>query len=330
MDRQSADYRAPPPTPTLDAGLPPQAVRERVSIVGWLFGFFAVAVWGGYIAYARLGVSAGLTPFDFAFIRFVPSGLLMLPFLLLRGPRTLGGVGWPRGLVLVLLTGPAFVVLSTAGFSYAPLAHGAVLQPGSATIVALALSVIVLRDRPGLSRLVGSLIVLLGLVFVAGSGFFVHALPDSWKGDLMFAAAGSCWGVFTVLLKRWQVDAISATAIIAVLSALVVTPLYLASGALPHLLSQPTSLLVMQVLIQGIFSQVLAMLAFSQAVKLLGGGRAATFPALVPATAILLGIPVTGEWPTGSQIVGLGIVSFGLLLSIGVISFGRRTTGRAV
>ena len=311
-------------------GLPPQAVRERVSVFGWFCGFFAVVVWGSYIAYARSGVAAGLTPLDFAVIRFVPSGLLMLPFLLLRGPRTLGGVGWPRGLLLVLLTGPAFVVLSTQGFTYAPLAHGAVLQPGTATIVALGLAIIVLRERPEFSRLVGSLIVLMGLVFVAGSGFFVHALPESWKGDLMFASAGACWGIFTVLLKRWQVDAISATAIIAVLSALIVVPLYIASGALAHLLSLPVSLLVTQALIQGVFSQVLAMLAFSQAVKLLGGGRSATFPALVPATAILLGIPVAGEWPNGSQIVGLVIVSLGLLLSIGVIRFGRRTLGRAV
>ena len=325
MDQRITEGRVSAGAPTMaEHGLPPQAVRERVSILGWVFGFFAVAVWGGYIAYARSGVAAGLTPGDFAFIRFVPSGLLMLPFLLLRGPRSLGGVGWPRGLTLVALTGPAFVVLSTAGFTFAPLAHGAVLQPGTATVVALALSVIVLRDRPEPSRLIGSLIVLMGLVFVAGSGFFVHALPDSWKGDLMFASAGACWGVFTVLLKRWQVDAISATAIIAVLSAAITTPLYLATGALPHLLSLPVSLLVTQVLIQGIFSQILAMLAFSQAVKLLGGGRAATFPALVPATAILLGIPVAGEWPTGSQIVGLVTVSVGLLLSIGVIRFGRR------
>lgn len=300
------------------------AVSERGMLVGWCFGFFAVLVWGGYIAFARSGIAGGLSPLDFTLVRFLPSGLLMLPLFLGRDLKTLGGVGWGRGFILVLLTGPAFVVLSTAGFTYAPLAHGAVLQPGTAAIVGLALAILVLRERPAMSRLLGSLIVIVGLVFVAGSGFFLHALPESWKGDLMFASAGACWGIFTVLLKRWQVNAISATAIIAVVSAAIVTPYHLISGEIHHVLSLPTSLLVTQVLIQGVASQVLAMLAFGQAVKLLGGGRAATFPALVPATAILLGIPIAGEWPTGLQTIGLLIVSFGLLLTIGVVRFGRQ------
>ena len=315
---EQADPRSDGPTPEAK-GMPPQAVRERANLVGWGFGVFAVVIWGGYIAYARSGVGAGLRPLDFALLRFVPSGLLMLPFLLLRRPWSLGGVGWARGLVLVALTGPAFVFLSTEAFSFAPLAHGAVLQPGTATIVGLVLSIVFLGERPDASRLAGSFVVVLGLVTIAGSGLFNEASPEAWKGDLMFSAAGACWGIFTVLLKRWSIDAVSATAIIAVLSGLIVLPLYLGVMGVDHFRALPISQLVTQAIVQGVLSQVFAMLAFSQAVKLLGGGRAATFPALVPATGILIGIPVTGEWPTLSQTTGLIIVSLGLLLAIGAI-----------
>jgi drug/metabolite transporter (DMT)-like permease len=43
----------------------------------------------------------------------------------------------------------------------------------------------------------------------------------------------------------------------------------------------------------------------------------------VPAAAILIGIPVTGEWPGLLQCVGLGVVSIGLLIAAGLIKIRR-------
>ena len=292
--------------------------------LGWLYGFIAVLIWGSYLAYARFGVNAGLEPADFAFLRFASSGIVMLPFLLRRGIGDLMGVGWPRGIVIMLLTGPLFIVLSTAGFKFAPLAHGAVLQPGTATIAGLLFAIFMLGDKPDPSRLFGTLIVLIGLMTVAGSSLFSLATPDSWKGDLLFIIAGLCWALFTILLKRWRIDAIPATAIVAVVSALIVVPYYLIFVGLKHLFTIPTHVIVVQVIVQGFLSGVVAMMAFSQAVKTLGGAKAAVFPALVPATAILAGIPIAGELPTFLQTFGLFAVSVGLLLAIGVVRIGKR------
>ncbi|MBY0613798.1 MAG: DMT family transporter [Beijerinckiaceae bacterium] len=306
------------------------ASRQTPALLGWFYGFVAVLIWGSYIAYARFGVNAGLNPADFAFMRFASSGLVMLPFLLRQGIGDLMGVGWPRGIVIMLLTGPLFIVLSTAGFQFAPLAHGAVLQPGTATIAGLLFAIFMLGDKPDPSRLFGTLIVLIGLVTVAGSSLFSLTTPDSWKGDLLFIIAGLCWALFTILLKRWRIDAIPATAIVAVLSAFIIVPYYLAFVGFAHFLSIPTHVIVVQVVVQGLLSGVVAMMAFSQAVKTLGGAKAAVFPALVPATAILAGIPVAGELPTLLQTVGLIAVSVGLLLAIGVVRIGGRRGRSAV
>ena len=64
---------------------------------------------------------------------------------------------------------------------------------------------------------------------------------------------------------------------------------------------------------------VLAVYAFARAVLLLGAARAAMFPAMVPAVAVLFGIPVAGEWPEPAQWLGLGIVLAGLPLAMGLL-----------
>ena len=310
--------------PVADPVLAEPFATPPVDQRGWLYGGVAVLIWGGYLAFARFGISSGLTPADFAFLRFASSGLVMLPFVLQRGFGSMMGVGWTRSLVIVLLTGPLFIMLSAGGFVFAPLAHGAVLQPGTATVAGLLFAIFMLGEKPDPSKLLGTLIVLLGLMTVAGSGLFSVATPESWKGDAMFVTAGLCWALFTILLKRWRIDAIPATAIVAVVSAIFIVPYYWIVEGFDHLKSVSGTVIATQVLVQGFLSGVVAMLAFSQAVKVLGSARCAVFPALVPAAAIVMGIPVTGELPSLSQFFGLVAVSVGLLLAIGVVRLGKR------
>jgi drug/metabolite transporter (DMT)-like permease len=73
-----------------------------------------------------------------------------------------------------------------------------------------------------------------------------------------------------------------------------------------------------------LLSGVVAVILFTRAAELLGPARAAIFPALVPGAAILIGIPVAGEWPNAWQIAGLALVSLGLLVAIGVVKVGSR------
>jgi drug/metabolite transporter (DMT)-like permease len=65
------------------------------------------------------------------------------------------------------------------------------------------------------------------------------------------------------------------------------------------------------------------MIAYSQAIRVLGVSRAVLFPAMVPAVSILIGIPIVGEIPNGIQITGLLLVTVGL---VGAIGMFRRWT----
>lgn len=289
-----------------------------LSPLGILLGCSAAMFWGAYLAMSRAGVSLGLDGYDVAFIRFAVCGALMLPWLLFNQPLSLGGIGWGRGIALALTAGPAFVLLTVAGYFFAPLAHGAVIQPSTSMVATAILAVVMFKERIGPAGILGLIVVVGGLVTVSGPGL-LEASADTPIGDAMFATAGLLWAIFTVLGKRWGVSPVAATAAVSVLSCAVMVPAYLVVVGLSKFAALPWEYLLAQILIQGALAGVAAMLCYTRAVQLLGAGRASIFPAMVPVAAIIIGIPLAGEFPTGLQFAGLAVVTMGMLIALGVV-----------
>ena len=269
---------------------------------------------------ARAGILAGLSADDMIFARFLVAGTVMLPFVLYWGIGDLAGVGWKRGLVLLVTGGPLFALLQTEGYAFAPLAHGAVIAPSTVTILSTIGAGIILREKLTLSHVVGAVIVLTGIMAVSWQGFIDSRPGDStWIGDLLFVLSSALWAGFTILLRYWRLDAVRATAVVAVLSMCVAVPAYVGYRGPDHIAQLPVGALAVQGLMQGLVQGVLTLMAYSRAIAILGVSRAVLFPAIVPAISILIGIPLIGEIPSQLQIVGLGLVSIGLLIAVGLL-----------
>jgi drug/metabolite transporter (DMT)-like permease len=282
---------------------------------GLMCGLFAALVWGAFLAVSRAGITSGLTATDLTFLRFTTAGLLMLPWYLRHSPLTLAGVGLRRGLILAALAGPPFVMIGASGYAFAPLAHGAVLQPGALTLMSFVLASWLLNERSHRRQLVGLAIVVAGLSVIAGPDLLTGG-SQAPIGDMLFILAGSMWALFSVLARRWHVAPVAATAVVSVLSALLYSPFYLLTQGLAFMGKVSPAMLIEQVVVQGVLSGVLALFAYSIAVRTLGAARSAIFPALAPAAAILIGIPLVGEIPTALQWLGLAIVSTGLVIAV--------------
>jgi drug/metabolite transporter (DMT)-like permease len=283
--------------------------------LGW--GLLAAAIWAVYSVLARLGVTAGLSPADMSLLRFAPGALLMLPLMWRWGWRNLAGIGWRRGLILTLLAGPGFSLLFMTGFSLAPLAHGAVIAPSGQMLAGMGLSAWLGQQRLTRESVIGAGFVLLGLFFMGGDSVLHGESRATLLGDLLFAVAGFCWGLFGTLSRRWQVDPLRVTTVVLVLSLLLFLPPYLALADLSSLRQASAGMLVLQVLAQGLGAGLVAMLAYSRAAALLGAGRAAFFGAMVPGAASLLAIPILGEVPSTLQAMGILSVVLGLLVAFG-------------
>ena len=294
--------------------------RPSSMAAGYLFGMTMALGAAMSFAMARAGALRGLAPDDMILARAAVAGAVMLPFLVRWGLPTLAGIGWRRGLVLLLTGGPLFAFLQTGGYAYAPLAHGAVIAPSTVTILSTIGAVVLLGERLTGWHMIGGATVIAGVALVSWHGFSAPALTGTtWIGDLMFVASSVLWAGFTILMRKWRLDPVRATAVVAVLTALVVVPGYMAHHGLDRLVALPADALLAQGLAQGLVQGVITILAYSKAIAILGVSRAVLFPAIVPAISILIGIPLVGEWPDTTQVAGLALVTFGLLAAVGLI-----------
>ena len=296
---------------------------------GLAWGLLAAAIWAVYSVLARLGVTSGLSPVDMSWLRFAPGALLTLPLMWRWGWRDLAGIGWGRGLLLTLLAGPGFALLFMTGFTLAPLAHGAVVAPAGQMLAGLGLSAWLAHQPLSRESGVGAGFVLLGLLFMGGDSLLHGEGGATLLGDLLFAVAGFCWGLFGTLSRRWQVDPLRVTVVVVVLSFLIITPPYLALADLSRLANAGIGMLTLQLVSQGLGAGLVAVLAYSRAAALLGSGRAAFFGAMVPGAASLLAIPVLGEVPTALQVMGILSVIVGLLIAFGAVRLLLQRKDRA-
>ncbi len=293
--------------------------KKRVRL-GIALGIAMALMAASSFSVARGGILRGVRPEDITLLRFGVAGLIFLPILLKHGIANLGGIGWGRGLMLVLTAGPLAAFSQAAGFLFAPLAHGAVLVPMSVTVFCSVLAVILLKERHGLAHAIGTGGIILGLGLIGIEGLMASAGgANVWVGDLIFLFAGLLWAAYTILFRYWRLDSLMAMAVVCVLSMVIMMVAYPLAFSVQHLLSLPWRELALQGVIQGLLSGTLATIAYNRIVVLLGAGRAVLFPAMVPGLAIVFGIPILGEYPTWTQLLGLASAMIGLLVALGIL-----------
>ena len=290
-----------------------QKSETRSALLGVACGFGAALFWAlGFVA-TRHGLKVGFTPADLLMHRFLWSGVAFLPIVLRAGLGNLCGIGWMRGLALMVLGGPVFSIISYSGFLFVPLGHGSVIQPSCATLGGLFFAAALLRERISFSRFFGALVIVAGLV-VIGAESIGHIGLSGVQGDLIFVLTGFMFAGFGTLLRHWRVTAFSAATVISVLS-LLLLPIYAATGGLARVAAIGVGENALQVLGQGILAGPGAMYLFAFSIQRLGAARAAVFPAIVPALTLLVGWLLLGEPPTALQATGLLTVLFGFYLA---------------
>ena len=292
---------------------PASAAWPNAKLIAVACGIGAAACWAVGLTAARHGIAIGLTPMDLAFHRFMWSGLIMLPFAWRFGLRDLGGVGWGVGIALMVLGGPGLSILSHAGFILAPLGHGAVIQPSTATLGGLLLATLILHEHPSRARIAGAFVIVAGLALM-GIDALLNIGTHALGGDALFVAAGLCWASMLTILRLRGIDSVRATIVISVLSLLIYAPLHAVLFGFGSMAAVGWKENLLQIVAQGILSGPLATYFSAYAASVLGTGRGATFSALVPAFTILIGVLALGEWPTVIQLAGLAVVAVGFRL----------------
>jgi drug/metabolite transporter (DMT)-like permease len=271
----------------------------------------AVAIWAGWIVVVRaeMGRARGLSPLDLALMRYGVPALLLVPVWWRCGPWP-RGVGAARMLAMVLGWGAPFVLLGATGLREADTALFAALVPGAMPLFLAAILAVPARRWPRGRAAVG-----LGLIAAgAAAALAVAAVQGRAMGGVPWLLAASAgWAAYAAAFRGTGLTPLQATAVVAFWSALGLAPFAFGPGV--TLWRQPAAVIAEQVVVQGLVSGVLSVLAFAVALRALGAAPAAAGAAMVPVLAALGGWWFLGEPLSAPVLGGLALTATGVALA---------------
>jgi len=274
-------------------------------------GLAMVAITAVQFVAARFSLRAHLTSADIASLRFAGAGMVFVPILWRMGFAKMGELGWRRACVLALLVGFPYPLIINSGLVYAPASHAAAVCPASIVLFSFLLSRIVFKDPIPAVRIVGILMIIGGLLL-----FVSPAARDKGDhllyGDALFTVSGIMFSAYSILLRRWSVDPLGATAAVAFLSCL---PLPFVHLLAPTGLGAASAIEIgMQLVIQGLLAGSAAIFLYTYAVRQLGPQTASLFMPCIPITTALTGMVALGEIPMPRQFVAIALMTAGIAL----------------
>ena len=292
--------------------------KRRPVALGVFYGLLASTIGGTFLAFSRAGLTqSGLDTPEIAFLRLGVAGLVLLPWLILNFDKYRAQLTVYDTILYTVLIGPPFVVIGISGYYYAPLVHGAVFLPGSLLVFGTAIAAFWFREKIDRLTWISVGVICFGFFLIAAPGF-ANAGPEILFGDLLFLWAGAQWSLFAVLVGKRGNDPVLAVGALSVLALITYCPLYLLMFGTEFLTSVSTNTLLLNALIHGLMTGVIAVVCYSLCIGILGPAQASLFPALVPALALIIGIPMTGEWLTALEWLAVAVIGAGLLMSVRV------------
>jgi len=279
---------------------------------GYAAAATAVLIWAAYPVATRAGVTGSFTAQELVTLRFGVGALLFLPYLLLHF-RAIGRAAWAHGVPLTLFQGAGMGALVIGGLQFAPANHAAALGPGVNPAWVALLGFLFFARRPSRRAALGAALCLAGvlvLVLWSASGHDASVLA----GDAMFLAASALGALYVLQLRRRQLGAIPAAAIVSLYSAVLVVPWHLWSAADGSLWRATPLELLWQVLWQGVLIGCVALIALNQAIVRLGAERSSALVALVPVLSAVLAFAFLGEVPSAAEIAAFVTISAGVSL----------------
>jgi drug/metabolite transporter (DMT)-like permease len=311
--------------------------------VGLAAALVTVFIWTAFIvvtrAFADPGRAPTLTPLDVAFARIVGSGIVLLPVGwaisrkarqtgLLAGQASSAGslwgfspLPWKVTLQCGLFGGLLYPLLAYSGFVFAPAAHASVLLPGSLPFWTAMAALFLLGERISPTRALGLVLIVSGDLLVGGHSL-LNALDGSgaWRGDVLFIAASVVWSVYSVLVRRYGLQAVHATAAITAFGFCVYVPVYtvcvLAGWIDGHVFTAPLKDVLLQMLLQGVGSVVVSGITFNMMIRYYGPVRSTMLTAVVPGLSALSAGLFLGEPLPWNVVLGLTLVTSGIVFGV--------------
>lgn len=285
--------------------------NQRI-LLGVGAGIVGVLGFASMLVIGRLGATSGaLTIYDLAGLRHAASALVALPIMIRFWPRKLS---LRQHLVLAVFGGPPFILVLFFGMTLAPASQAAIVLNGMLPLATAVVGWLWYRQSPLRWQALGILVAGAG-VLIVGWDALAFGVPGQWRGHLFFLGASISIAIWYGAIRRWGLSATETILGTLIGSAIIYLPLwllFLPSG----IATAPMNDILLQAAILGVWGVMIG--GFSQAycARVLGPIAIAAIMSAGPALATLMAIPVLNEIPSVLAIIGVIVVTTGVLLVV--------------
>jgi drug/metabolite transporter (DMT)-like permease len=301
-----------------------------VSTRGWTLFAAVSVIWGMPYLFIKIAVDE-ISPSLVAWSRLALAAAVLLPVAWKLG--ALRGLRERWRILTVFAAVEMAVPWPLLGFGEVHISSSlaAILVATVPLFVALLATRFDHSERPTVTRLVGMLIGLAGVVALVGID--IGGKGDELLGALAILLVAFLYAIGPMIVKRRlsDVDPLGPVAASLGIAALLVTPFALVS--LPD--STPSADTFASIAVLGLLCSALAFLLFFRLIAEIGPGRATVITYINPVVALALGVVVLDESITTGVVVGLLLILAGSWLSTdgrlppGLAGLAERARGRA-
>lgn len=175
--------------------------KSHIALYGAIFALFAAMANASIGTFSKILMLHGLSPALIAFSKTLIGACLLILLTPLIGQRSPGK--WIHMGICAFFGIFVMYIFETKAYSIETAANVVVALMGSACITAIVFGRLLLKEQVQLTTVVGAIFAICGLGVVAGISFNSDI---SYAGTLLGILAGAGYGIFSVLMKRFQLE----------------------------------------------------------------------------------------------------------------------------
>ncbi|MEI7627591.1 MAG: DMT family transporter [Bacteroidota bacterium] len=292
--------------------------QKKDQIFGIGLAVLATMIWAGNFVISK-GVNQLIGPISLAFFRWTLASLIIIPLAWSSFKKEKQYIKENiRYLFWVSLSGIAlFNTCIYVSGHFTSAINMALIGTTSSPIFATIFAVVFLKEKINASRLIGLIICIIGILVLLSKGSFEKLLSLHFGiGDLWILAAGFCFAVYSVLVRKKPatISSLHFLMLIFSMGAMMLFPFFLIeTWYLPK--PQFTPALIGSILYLGFGTSVIAFLCWNIALQKLGTSRTVLFGNLTPIFSTLEAVLILGEKFSNIHILSGIMVIGGLVIA---------------
>ncbi len=279
----------------------------------------ANTIWGAASPIFKWSLE-GIHPFTLAFLRFGIAAIFLLPFVYrdLKVEK--------KDFMKIFLMAFFGITINITFFFFAlkdTVSINAPIIGSSAPVFIIFFSILFLKEHPRTKTLIGGLIGLLGVLVIIVVPIIKMGFTMSTLGNLflILATFGSIGHLLIAKKICDKYDPLKIVFYSFIIGALTFTPLFLGEVKTFGLLSQINLHGIIGIVFGAVFSSAVAFSFYHWSIKYLPASEVGIFIYLDPIIAVAIAIPLLGEIPTPTYLIGSLLVFLGIYIAEGRIHY---------